>query len=121
MEQLEQGRAVGLAENDVVDVRRSGIGEDVVGDATATRDRHGIAAEAVGEAQGVGDAVARGLVEGEGSRALDRDGGPGRVQPVRETFGVAHEAGRARILTDADEDPFAPRPTDPRWHWPACG
>ena len=41
---------------------------------------------------------------------LDGDRGPGRVQPVGEALGVAHEARGARVLADADEDALARRP-----------
>ena len=45
-----------------------------------------------------------------GARRLDRERGPGRVQPVGEALGVAHEAGGARVLADADEHPLARGP-----------
>ena len=48
--------------------------------------------------------------EPRAARRLDRERGPGRVQPVGEALGVADEAGRARVLADADEDPLAGRP-----------
>ena len=37
-------------------------------------------------------------------------GGPGRMQPIRQPLGVAHQAGRARILAEADQDALARGP-----------
>ena len=41
---------------------------------------------------------------------LDVESRPGRVQPVGEALGIAHEAGGARVLADADEHPLASGP-----------
>ena len=43
-------------------------------------------------------------------RRLDVERGPRRVQAVGQPLGVAHEAGRARILADADQNALAGRP-----------
>ena len=59
VQHLEPARAGGLADDDLGDVVRPGVGEHVVGDrASAARQGQRLAAEALGEAQGVGDAVA---------------------------------------------------------------
>ena len=90
---------------------RAGVGEHVLGDgAAAARQGERLAAEPLGEAQGVGDAVALHLGQLGGARRLDGERGPGGVQPVGEALGVAHEAGGARVLADADEHALAGGP-----------
>ena len=115
VQQLEQLRAFGLAGDDVGDVVVAGVGDDVVGDAPAGgRHRHGLPAEAVREAQRVGDAIALDIGELQTSTPVDRQCDPWRAEPVREALGVAHQAGAARVLADADDDALAsgPRPRD---------
>ena len=59
VQHLEPARAAGLADDDLGGVLRAGVGEHVLGDGVpAARQGGGLAAEALGEAQGVGDAVA---------------------------------------------------------------
>ena len=88
-----------------------GEAEHVVGDmARARRDGDAFAAEPLGEPQRVGDPVALLLAQLLAARSVDCERGEGRVQPVRQPFGVPHEAGRARVLADADQDALAGRP-----------
>ena len=111
VQELEPARAGGLADDDLGDVLGAGVGEHVLGDGVAAAgQRQGLAAEALGEAEGVGDAVARRLGQLGGARRLDGDGGPGGVQPVGEALGVADEAGGGGVLADADEDALAGGP-----------
>ena len=65
--------------------------------------------------QRVGDAVALLLGQLQAARRLDVERGPGRMQPVGQPLGVAHEPGGARILADADQDALAGRPRARRW------
>ena len=69
-----------------------------------------LAAEAIGEAQRVGDAIALDIRELQASKPLDRQRHPGCAEPIGEALGVAHEAGAARILADADDHALARRP-----------
>ena len=111
MEDLEPARPRRFADDDLGDVVGAREGEDVVGDPSrAARNGHRLAAERFGEPQRVGDAVARLRRELQRPRRLDAERRPGRVQPVGQALGVAHEAGGARILADADQNPLARRP-----------
>ena len=73
-----------------------------------------LAPSALRQPQRVGDAVALLLGQLQAAPRLDVERGPGRVQPVGQPLGVAHEPGGARILADADQDALArrPRPAD---------
>ena len=64
--------------------------------------------------QRVGDAVALLFAELQAARGLDIERHPRAMQAVGEPLGVAHQAGGARILADADQDALAgrPRPLD---------
>src|SRR5262249_11145631 len=53
------------------------------------------------------DAVAVLLGVLQAALALDIERRPWPMQPVCEPFGVAHEAGGARVLVDADENALA--------------
>ena len=88
-----------------------GIADHVVGDvAVAGRQSDGFAAERLGKPQRVGDAVALLLGQLHGAPALDVERRPGPMQPVGEPLGVTHEAGRARVLADANGNALAGRP-----------
>ena len=50
------------------------------------------------------------LVELRAARRLDVERGPRRVQPIGKALGIAHEARRARVFADADENALARRP-----------
>ena len=64
VQHLEPARARGLADDDLGDVVRLGVGERVLGDgAPPPGSGHGLAAEAFGKPQGIGDAVALRLGE----------------------------------------------------------
>ena len=98
---------------DVVGLR---IGDHVVGDAAAAaRNGDGLALEALGQAQRIGDAIALLLVQLQAAPRFDVERGPWSVQAVGEALGVAHQPGGARILADADQHALARRP------WPRDG
>jgi hypothetical protein len=59
---------------------------------------------------GVGQPVALLVGQLQAAPRLDADGGPWRVQPVRQPFGVTHEARGARILAQTNQDALAGRP-----------
>ncbi len=113
MHDLEPARALGLADDDVGDVVGLGVAGHLVDDAR-TGNGDGGAAELLGEAQAIGDAVAFALVEAMIARRLDIERRPGRVEPVGEALGVADEAGAGRVLADADQHALAggPRAAD---------
>ena len=72
VQDLEPARARRLADDDLGDVVGAGEGDDVVGDAPRTaRDRDGLAAEPLGEAQRVGDPVALLLAQLQAAPRLD--------------------------------------------------
>ena len=115
VQDLEPARPRRLAEDDLGDVVRLGVADDVVGDApVAAGDGGGLAAERLGEAQRIGDAVALDLGEPHAARGLDRERDEGGVQAVGQALGVAHEPGATGVFVDADEDALAggPRPGD---------
>jgi len=91
------------------DVVGLGVVHDVVGDAAAG-DGDGRAAELLGKAEAVGDAVALLLAQAVVARGLDVKRGPGRVQPVGEPLGVADEPADVERLADADQHALAGRP-----------
>ncbi len=115
MRQLEPARARRLADDDLGDVVGLGEIDDVVGDAAADAGkRQRLAAERFREPHGVGQPVALLVAQLQAAPRLDADRGPLRMQPVGEALGVAHEAGRARILAQAHQDALAggPGPLD---------
>jgi hypothetical protein len=83
VQDLEPARARGLADDDLRDVVLVCEADHVVGDtARAGGERDGLAAEALGKAHGLGNAVALGLGELRASPRLDAKRGPGRVQAI---------------------------------------
>ncbi len=106
----QRGR-VGLAEDDLGDVVRLGVADDVVGDTpVAAGDGGGLAAQRLGKPQRIGDAVALDLREPHAARGLDRERDERGVQAVGQTLGVAHEPGAAGVFVDADEDALTGSP-----------
>ena len=65
---------------------------------------------ACGQPQRVGDAVALLLAELQAAPAFDVERRPGRMQPIGQSLGVAHQTGGARVLADADENALAGGP-----------
>ena len=63
-----------------------------------------------GKPQRIGDAVALFLGQLQAAAAFDVERHPRAVQAVGEPLGVAHQAGGARILADADQNALARRP-----------
>ena len=113
VQDLEPARPRGFADDDLRDVILVREADHVVGDAAcAGGERDGLAAEALGQAHGLGNAVPLGFGELRASPRLDAKCGPGRVQAIGKTLRIAHERRRARILADAHEQPLArgPRP-----------
>jgi len=105
VEDLEPSRALGLADDDMRGVVALCKGDDVVGEPPCLgRQLDRFALEALGEAQRVGDPVARILGKVQASAGLQVESGPGRVQTIGEPLGIAHEGGRTRVLADTDEN-----------------
>ena len=115
VQDLEPARARRFADDDLRDVVGLREADHVVGDA-AVAAGHGdrLAAERLGQPQRVGDAVALVLAPLQAAPRLHVQRRPRRVQPVGQALGVAHQAGGARVLADADQDALArrPRPRD---------
>ena len=108
VQDLEPARARRFSDDDLGDVVGVGKADHVVGDMPAGRgNRDRFAAEALGEPQRVGDAVALLLGELQAASRLDTERRERRMQPVRQPLGIAHEASRARVLADADQDALA--------------
>ena len=100
-----------LADDDLGHVVGLREADDVVGDAASDAgngDR--LAAQRLGQPQRIGKPVALLVGQLQAAPRLDADGGPGRVQPVRQPLGVAHQPRRARILAEANQDALARRP-----------
>ena len=111
MQDLEQARTLRLAHDDLGDVVRLGIADDIVGDApVAAGQRDGLAAERFREPQRVGDAVAFLFGKLKAAPAFDVKRNPRPMEPVGEALGVAHQTGSGPLLADAHEDPFGGRP-----------
>ena len=94
------GDVVGLRETDHI------IGDTALDGGNGER----LAAQRFGEPQRIGQPVALLVGQLQAAPRLDADGGPGRVQPVRQPLGVAHEPCRPRVLADADQGAFTRRP-----------
>src|SRR5205807_1061175 len=108
---LEQARALRLADDDLGDVVGLREADEIVGDAAADAgDRQRLAAQRLGQPQRIGEAITLLVRELEVAPRLDRDRGPRSMDAIGEPLGVAHQAGGTRILGDADEDAFARRP-----------
>ena len=111
VQDFEPARARRLADDDLGDVVGLREADDVVGDAApAAGNGERLAAQRLGQPQRVGDPVALLVGQLQAAPRLDAERGPGRMQPVGQPLGVAHEPGRARILADADQDALARRP-----------
>src|SRR5262249_48784862 len=113
VQDLEPARPRRLADDDLRDVVGVGERDNVIGDATvAARNGDRLAAQRLAQPQRVGDAVALDLAPLQAAPRLHAQRGEGGVQPVRQAFGIAHEASRPRVLADADQDALArgPRP-----------
>ena len=108
---FEPPRARRLADDDlghVIGVREA---DHVVGDAASDAGNgERLAAQRLRQPQRVGKPVALLVGQLQAAPRLDADRGPGRVQPVRQPLGVAHQARRARILADANQDALARGP-----------
>src|SRR5215469_8795259 len=93
------------------DVIATGVGEDVIGDSPCiTRYGDGVAVEPRRKAKRVRNTVTLALAELKTPRSFDVERRPGRMQPVGEPFGVAHQAGRTRVLTNTDQNALSGRP-----------
>ena len=110
MQKLEPARPRRLADDDLGDVLGLRVRQNVFGDLLAARQGERLAAEPFGQSQGIGEPIALDLRQLGGARRLDRERGPGGVQPVREALGVTHQASGARVLADADQHPLARGP-----------
>ena len=112
---FEPARPRRFSDHDLGDVVGMRKGDHVVGDA-ASGGGNGqrLAAQRLGQPQGVGEPVALGFGQLQAAPGLDADRGPGRMQPVRQPPRGAHQARRARVLADADQDALAggPGPCD---------
>ena len=100
-----------LADDDlrhIIGVREA---DHVVGNA-ASNSGNGerLASQCLGQAQRIGKPVPLLIRQLQAPPGLDADGGPGRVQAIRQPLGVAHEPGRPRVLAEANQDALARRP-----------
>ena len=85
--------------------------DDVIGDTAADAGNgQRLAAERFRQPHGVGQPVALLVGQLQAASRLDADRRPLRVQPVGQPLGVSHEAGRPRILADANQNALAHRP-----------
>ena len=87
---LEPSGAVGFADDDLRDVVRRCISDDLFGD-VAARDRDRRGTEPLGEPQKVGDAVALGIVEALRPRRLDIDRRPRGLQTIGNASRIADQ------------------------------
>ena len=110
MQKLEPARPRRLADDDLGDVLGLRVRQNVFGDLLAARQGERLAAEPFGQSQGIGEPISLDLRQLGGARRLDRERGPGGVQPVRKALGVTHQTGGARVLADADQHPLARGP-----------
>ncbi len=100
-----------LADDDLGHIIGLREANDVVGDAAPDAGNgERLAAERLRQSQRIGEPVALLVGQLQAAPRLDAEGGPGRVQPVRQPLGVAHEPRRPRILADADQNTLARRP-----------
>ena len=109
-QQLLPARALGFAHEDARDIVRARIGKHVVGDAAAWNG-DGLAPQALGQAKGVGDAVALDLREPVVARGLDVDDAPFRLQLVGDAPRLPHHLRRARALRSRRPARAPPPPT----------
>src|SRR5262249_45408131 len=87
------------------------ITDDVFRDApVAGRQRHGFAAERLGEPKRVGNTVAFLLVKLRRPPAFDIKRGPWPVQPVGKPLGLADKPGTAAVFADTAQNALASRP-----------
>ena len=70
----------------------------------------GFAPERLRQPQGVGDTIALLLAELKAAPAFDVERRPGRMQPIRQSLGVADQTGGARIFAHANQNTFAGGP-----------
>ena len=77
---------------------------------TIGRNGDRLAAEGLRKAQRVGNTIALFLRKLQAAPSLDVERQPRSVQAVGKALGVAHQAGAARIIADADEDALASSP-----------
>src|SRR6516164_9420956 len=76
--------------------------EHVIGNSsTSARDHHRLAAEPLGEAQGVGNTIALLFAQLQVTLSFDADHRPRCMQSVSPSLGIANETRRSRIFTDA--------------------
>ena len=108
---LEPARACRLADHDLRYVIGLRITDHVFRDASvAGRQRHGLAAERLGEPKRVGDAVAFFFRKLRCAPSFDIKRRPRPVQPVGKPLGVANESGAAPVFADADQNALARGP-----------
>ena len=108
---LEPPRARRLADDDLGHVVGLREVDEVVRDAASDAGNgERLAAQRLGQAQGIGEPVALLVGQLQAAPRLDADRGPWRVQPIRQPLGIAHEPGRARILAEANQDALARGP-----------
>ena len=85
--------------------------DDIVGNAASDAGNgQRLAAERLCQPQCIGQPVALLIGQLQAASRLDAERGPGRVQPIRQPLGVAHQPRRARILAEANQDALAGGP-----------
>ena len=115
VQDLEPSRPRRLADDDLRDVVGLRETDHVVRDAAiAAGNGNRFAAECLGQPQRIRDPVALFLAPLQAAPCLHVERRERCMQPVRQPFGIAHEAGRPRIFAHAGQDALArrPRPRD---------
>ena len=108
---FEPARPRRFSDHDLRDVVGMRKGDHVLGDAApGGGNGQRLAAQRLGQPQGIGEPVALGFGQLQAAPCLDAERGPRRVQPVRQPPRGAHQARRARVLADADQDALAGGP-----------
>ena len=111
IQELEPSRARGFADDDLGDIVGLREGDHVVRDASsAARQGDRLAAERLREPQRVRDAVALLLRPLQAAPRLHVECRERRMQPVRQSLGIAYQAGSARVFAHTDQDALSRRP-----------
>ena len=103
---LEPSRSVRIADDDLGNVVRFGIGHDLFRD-PAARYRDGRSPEPFREPQMLGDAIPLGVARSVRARRLDMDRGPRRVESVGGSPRIADQPRHIRRSADANQEVFA--------------
>ena len=114
MQKLEPSRAARFSDHDLGDVVRARKVDDVVRNAPPAGKGRCNAAETLGKAQRIGNAVAFHDRKILAAKRLDIERRPRRPQAVGNPLRIADKPSGVRIFADTDKNPFTgwPRPFD---------